>query len=72
MLQICEESGTDLAQYVKKAKAKVERNKASPQFTAASDVEQVRNGLRKIQFSSVNAEETHSVLILVSLSDSCS
>ena len=42
MLQVCEESGTDLAQYVKKSKSK-ERNKTSPQFTSASDVEHVRN-----------------------------
>lgn len=39
MLQVCEESGTDLAQFVKRAKLK-ERSKASPQFSAASDVEQ--------------------------------
>lgn len=39
MLQLCEESGTDLAQFVKRSKVK-EKSKASPQFSAASDVEQ--------------------------------
>lgn len=39
MLQVCEESGTDLAQFVRREKLKV-RTKASPQFSAASDVEQ--------------------------------
>ncbi|KAI5056678.1 hypothetical protein GOP47_0028496 [Adiantum capillus-veneris] len=39
MLQVCEESGTDLAQFVQRAKVK-ERGKASPQFSTASDVEQ--------------------------------
>lgn len=39
MLQMCEESGTDLAQFVKRAKLK-ERTKTTPQFSAASDVEQ--------------------------------
>eukprot|EP00250_Pteridium_aquilinum_P010849 c19673_g1_i1 orf=167-2293(+) len=39
MLQVCEESGTDLAQFVKRTKQK-ERSKASPQYLVASDVEQ--------------------------------
>ncbi|MCO5578939.1 hypothetical protein L7F22_032789 [Adiantum nelumboides] len=39
MLQVCEESGTDLAQYVQHSKVK-ERSKAAPQFSTASDVEQ--------------------------------
>lgn len=39
MLQVCEESGTDLAQSVKQTKLKA-RKKASPQFMIASDIEQ--------------------------------
>ncbi|CAM6110251.1 unnamed protein product [Calypogeia fissa] len=38
-LQTCEESGTDLAQAVKKAKLK-ERKQSSPKFTVATDTEQ--------------------------------
>eukprot|EP00850_Spirogloea_muscicola_P022490 SM000298S10944 [mRNA] locus=s298:99792:103905:+ [translate_table: standard] len=39
MLQVCEESGTDLAQAVRKAKVK-QRAAEGPKFTAATEVEQ--------------------------------
>ena len=41
MLQTCEESGTDLAQEVKKAILKQKRSTGAAQFVAASNVEQV-------------------------------
>lgn len=40
-LQVCEESGTDLAQAIRKLKLK-KRSEAAPKFTVASNVEQVR------------------------------
>ncbi len=50
-LQTCEESGTDLAQEVKKAILKQKRSSGVAQYVSASNVEQVQSNLFSMTFS---------------------